>query len=99
MPESNGHEDFQPIEDKELGVEPLQSWGERDRDAVPWIPDNIRFGKTVKPPNEQSRPLITNEQVLQSRDEPVGKSMAFPIRSGENRSVDFSPTLNKRQDH
>jgi len=99
MPESNGHEDFKPIEDNELGVEPLQSWAERDRDAVPWIPSIIKLGERVKPPNEQTKELITNEMVLQPRDEPVGKSMAFPIRGGEDRSVDFTPTLNKRQDH
>lgn len=81
-------EDFQPIEDKDLKVEPLQSWAERDRDAVPWV--KVNYGQEVLPPNEQTREPITNEMVLKRRDEPIGTSSAFPIRSGEDRSVDSS---------
>lgn len=98
MPESNGHPDFQPIEDKELGVEPVQSWAERVRDDVPWIKPAVKYAQEVLPPNEQkSNVKLTDDQVMQKRDEPVGKSAAFPIRFGENRSVDFSPSRNLRQ--
>ena len=85
---------------KELKVEPKLPWAATERPRVPWIPVDVKFGKTVAPPNEQkSNAPLTAKEVLQPRDEPIGESFAPPISSGEDRSVDFSPSLNKRQDY
>jgi hypothetical protein len=61
-------------------VEDLQAWESLERVKPPWVA--IVHGETILPPNDQkvAQPL-TNEQVLQRRDEKVvgGSSSARPL--------------------
>lgn len=68
-------------------------WEVREREKAPWIKENVHYGKRVLPPNEQENPQpLTNEMVLQRRDEKVGKSSAPPIsgRGQDNGAVETS---------
>lgn len=81
------------IKEETEGLAPKLPWATREHDRGPWIREGIRFGATVAPPNEQesNKDMPTAEQVLQPRNEPL-ISFARPLMSGEDRSVDFSPT-------
>ena len=75
-------------------VEDLQAWESLERIKPPWIKETIKLGKTVLPPNDQevAQPL-TNEQVLQRRDEPVvgGSSSARPLNGrGQDKGASES---------
>jgi hypothetical protein len=88
------------IDDKDLKVEPKLPWAAAERPKVPWIPVDVKFGKVILPPNDQKSNLdLPDKDVLQARDEPIGVSFAKPLSPGENRSVDWTPSLNKRQDY
>jgi hypothetical protein len=57
------------------------SWFEKLR--APWL--RVRYGKTVKPQNQQvSNLTLTDDQVMRRREEPITHSFAFPLASGHD---------------
>lgn len=89
-----------PEEKSILEQEQPKSWAETERVRPDWVP--IKHGERVLPQNEQkSNNNLTDDQVLQSREEPVTiSSSAKPIGgrkdtghgqsdepSGRNRSL------------
>lgn len=72
----------------------LIEWEAMERPRVPWVrPDH--YGQTIAPLKDQkTNNEITNEEVLQPRDEPVETSShAFPISGIEPGSTE--PTHHK----
>ena len=65
---------------EEKVVTPKKSWVSTETERAPWI--RTKCAEVVLPPNDQDKPDITNEMVLQERAEPVGKSAAFPLNGG-----------------
>lgn len=69
------------MEEKENSIleqEEKKSWSETPYERAPWVP--IAHGQTILPQNEQkSNNDLTDDQVLQSRMEPIGKSFAKPL--------------------
>lgn len=79
---AQGQGPIAPADDKMLWV----PWEQRERARAPWTVEG-HFGETVAPPNEQkTNNKLSNEEVLQPRDEPVGISHAFPLRGGNESS-------------
>ena len=80
-------------------VEDLQAWESLERAKPPWIKETVTYGETVLPPNDQevAQPL-TNEQVLQRRDEPVvgGSSSARPL-NGRGQAHGASESSQSKQ--
>lgn len=65
-------------EESILEQEQPKAWAETERIRPPWVP--IAHGEHVLPQNDQkSNNKLTDEQVLQSRAEPVTISTAKPI--------------------
>jgi hypothetical protein len=86
-----------PSEGKKLEGAPWSPWETTERERPLWTPQN-HFGKRVLPLLEQNNNDIPNEQVLQPRDEPVGKSAAFPINGREFGSTEATHKLNTHSD-
>jgi hypothetical protein len=83
-----------PQDEQNKAVEDLQAWESVERVKPPWIKTSIKYGKRVLPPNDQevAQPL-TDEQVLQRRDEPVigGNSSARPLNGrGQDKGASES---------
>lgn len=80
--------------EEKKSIEPQPAWSVTEHKPGPWVRAGVRYGTTVKPPNEQtSNEHLRNDQVLQPRVEPIGQnSLAKPIMPGEDRSVDFTPS-------
>jgi hypothetical protein len=72
-------------------------WESTERVKPPWVP--IKHAKQIPPPNEQDNPQpLTNEMVLQPRDEKVGKSSAPPL-SGRGQDKGAVETSRSKQIH
>lgn len=71
-------------------LQPKSPWAAIRHVRLEWMRE--KHGKTVKPQNEQtSNQHLTDAQVMQKRDEPIGTmSTAKPLSPGENRGVDGS---------
>jgi hypothetical protein len=86
-----------PHNDEHAAVEQLQDWETRERVKPPWT--STKYGKTVKPPNEQDNPQpLTTEMVLQPRAEKIGNSAAPPI-SGRGQDKGMVETSRSKQIH
>lgn len=56
-------------------------------DRIPWV--RTKCAERVKPQNQQASNLhLANDQVMQSRTEPIGKSNAGQLNVVQSHSVD-----------
>jgi hypothetical protein len=88
-----------PHNQEHTAVEDMQDWEALERVKPPWVP--IEHGERVLPPNDQDvQEPITNEMVLQRRDEPVvgGNSSARPL-NGRGQDKGASETTRSKQIH
>lgn len=92
-----------PHNEEHTAVEDLQDWESAERVKPPWIKESVKYGKHVLPPNDQEVPIeLTNEEVLQRRDEPVigGNSSARPLsgRGQDHGAIETSHSKQNRKD-
>ena len=74
-------------------VTPKSAWVSSAYERAPWVRE--KHGEIIEPPNMQaSNSELANENVLQERAEPVGKSAAFPLMGGlgDKQTGGISPT-------
>lgn len=80
------------------GPEPFKPWEEQERMRPPWVP--VEHGEQVLPPNDQKSNLkLSDDEVMQSRTEPVGqRSYAPPLngRDGIGQGSSDEPSGSKR---
>jgi hypothetical protein len=88
----------QDIDNKEVKDKPFVAWEAQERVRPPWVQE--KHGETIAPPMEQkSNVKLMDEQVLQSRTQPiVSGSQATPIdgRHDRNSGASDEPSGSKR---
>lgn len=78
-----------PSDSKKLWV----PWEAEERVRPPWTVKG-HFGSKIPPlKNQKTNNELSNEEVMQSRTEPIGASHAFPIRGTDFESTE--PTHHK----
>jgi hypothetical protein len=86
--------------DKRLEQDELKlDWESVERQKAPWIKENVKYGQTIPPQKDQkSNTDLTDEMVLQRRDEKIGNSSAPPI-SGIGQDHGAAETSRSKQIH
>lgn len=72
------------MSDEKNPVTPKSAWVSTGYKRSAWVRE--KHGEVVDPPNDQkSNNDFRAEEVLQTRDQPVGISAAFPLQGSEDR--------------